>query len=1009
MTDVTCTMSLHAMSRAVDAYARQRYVYARDRFRPEDGSQTARAGMIAIKGSYPSHVLGELVACRIDELQRPPISDGEVAADLARRQRLATLIALYHAGTARPGPAPTFALGWQRRHTDGPIDLYAGGNALSVTRPDGQAVLTVPVGGRGRRLPVGGLAAELRSTPCWTRIDGITDGLVVEATATQQPDRLHPSLEDCLLRAWHEPFAWLLMAEPIPPDVVATEAARIGELQRDASTRGSPGYAVRTARLAHRHQELHQAQSTGLWHVWLIAGGTSPAAAVSVAGLLAASADLSSLPYVLAPTATTGALDEILDARLDGPDRASPFAASSALVASLGRGPNEEIPGVRLTLRPPFDVTTEPASGAPGLRLGRLLDRNRAEVDDVHIPRDSLNRHMLVAGATGSGKSHTLRGLLEQASQVGLPWLVIEPAKAEYRLMASRLGPGSVLAIRPGDPDAIPAGLNPLEPAAGFPLQTHVDLVRALFTGAFQSEEPFPQVLSAALTRCYDDLGWDLALGEPKNPALTPRYPTLTDLQRTAERVVADIGYGREVTDNVLGFIRVRLASLRLGTTGRFFEGGHPVDFAALLQHNVIVEIEDVGDDRDKAFLMGTMLIRLIEHLRVQQHPTTGLRHLTVVEEAHRLLRRAEQPGPAAQAVELFAGLLAEIRAYGEGLIIAEQIPSKLVPDVIKNTAVKIVHRLPALDDRDTVGATMNLTEPQSRYLVTLQPGTGALFTDGMDFPLLVQIPDTTALEATTAAIIAVPTTVVARRSTTCGLDCVDTPCTLRQVRAAQRMPETEPWLPAWAELSVLAHLTGQPTPYPRQPALDVLTRLPTRLRDCAISHAVDTAVATRSTAIATTHSPAQLAAHIANTMRAYLTGQRVCADEEPEWLATPFRWNLVHHELEKLCHTTPAADRHPRSKEWAQTYRRPIPGDTADQQRQTVRAWFNDDLRDTATCDAIAWGLQTPASIETVVGSRRNAPDWPDRLTETFQTFTECNWAHQYLKPADIPADGNR
>src|SRR6202034_2009386 len=126
-----------------------------------------------------------------------------------------------------------------------------------------------------------------------------------------------------------------------------------------------------------------------------------------------------------------------------------------------------------------------------------------------------------------------------------------------------------------------------------------------------------------------------------------PAYPTLTALQRAAEQVVAEIGCSQRGTDHVLGFIPGPLASLRHGTTGRFLEGGHPLDFGALLAKNVVLEIEDVGDDADKAFLMGTVLIRLVEHLRLTHRTAparTGadgpLRHLTVVEEAHRLLRR---------------------------------------------------------------------------------------------------------------------------------------------------------------------------------------------------------------------------------------------------------------------------------------------------------------------------------------------------------------------------------
>ena len=124
-------------------------------------------------------------------------------------------------------------------------------------------------------------------------------------------------------------------------------------------------------------------------------------------------------------------------------------------------------------------------------------------------------------------------------------------------------------------------------------------------------------MLSAALTRVYEDAGWDLALGETVAADANPGYPSLTDLQRAAIRVVREIGYSQRITDDVLGFIKVRLSSLRLGTTGRFLEGGHQLDFGALLGGNAVLEIEDVGDDSDKAFLMGTVLIRLAEHLRM--------------------------------------------------------------------------------------------------------------------------------------------------------------------------------------------------------------------------------------------------------------------------------------------------------------------------------------------------------------------------------------------------------
>ena len=361
-----------------------------------------------------------------------------------------------------------------------------------------------------------------------------------------------------------------------------------------------------------------------------------------------------------------------------------------------------------------------------------------------------------------------------------------------------------MITIRPGDPQAAPAGFNPLRPADGFPLQTHLDLTRSLFLAAFEADEPFPQVLSAALTRCYEELGWDLALGEPRVPGHRPRYPTLGDLQRVAELVVDQIGYGKEITDNVRGFIKVRLSSLRLGTTGRFFEGGHPLDFAELMRRNVVFEIEDVGDDRDKAFLMGGAAhpAHRAPAGGGPRRPGPGRAGACATSASSR--RRTgccaapSRPGPAAHAVELFASLLAEIRAYGEGLIIAEQIPGKLVPDVIKNTAVKIMHRLPAADDREAVGATINLTDRQSQFLVTLPPGAAAVFADGMDQPVLVRMPDGTDPRARRPDATAPADAIIGRRSETCGADCLrQRRARLRDIRTAQRLLEDQPWISA--------------------------------------------------------------------------------------------------------------------------------------------------------------------------------------------------------------------
>jgi DNA helicase HerA-like ATPase len=1010
-------------------------------------------------------VLNELGAYRITEIPRragagsgrhPPDEPG----DTTRAQRVAALTAAYHAGAEAKGDgAGTLAVGWVRHEAGGPVQVLAAGAALVGSEDDEDAYLTLPGGARAEPLPRGALAGLMARLPAWRAIAGISDGLLASGLladglmtgglmtggAARLPGQLPPTLEECLLAVWPGPFGWLLVAEPLSPaetGEVADELARLGRYAADDRD-SFPEQAVAGRRLSLRHAEVRAGLSAGWWRVRLLAGGADAGAASRVAGLVCASADLDGLPYALVPASGDPAggipagepgrpagrgLREILDDQGPAPPGgdavpACPFYASTGLLAALTRPPERELPGIRLTLRSEFDVTQERGPGPEAIAVGTVLDRYRRPAGPLALSLSSLHRHVLVSGAAGSGKSQTVRSMLEAAARAGIPWLVIEPAKAEYRLMAARLaaaaGPGGPLArvvrIRPGESDSIAAGLNPLEPALDadgrrFPLQAHADLVKALFLASFRSEDPFPQVLSAALTRVYEEAGWDLALGETAVADPSPGYPSLTDLHRAAIRIVAEIGYSQQVADDVLGFVRVRLSSLRLGTAGRFLEGGHQLDFGRLLGTNAVIEIEDVDDDGDQAFLTGAVLIRLAEHLRMAHRAdpavpvAPGLRHLTVLEEAHRLLRcpaNGAPGGAAAQAAEMFGGLLAEVRAYGEGIILTERIPERLLGDVIRNTAVKITHRLPAAGDRDAVGATMNMTPAQNRFLVTLGPGEAAVFADGMDFPLLARMPAEEPAKgpAGEGATATSPAGVVSPRSVTCGGECSARPCTLRDMRVAQRALEEYPAIRLWAELSVLAHLTGWPMPVPRTALLALLQVMPDRLRDCAISHGVDTAVGVRVPVIAGRVSPVGLASHVSTAIRSRIArGSWLCQREEPKWLAPAYMWTLVLDALKSADRKQPGAGPHPRSAEWERTYGQAITGDTGARQVGTVQRWYDAAQRDGWEVRAVAFGVDAFSSVERAVGARSEDDDFDERLSGYLDQFVDCRWPRLYL-----------
>jgi hypothetical protein len=233
----------------------------------------------------------------------------------------------------------------------------------------------------------------------------------------------------------------------------------------------------------------------------------------------------------------------------------------------------------------------------------------------------------------------------------------------------------------------------------------------------------------------------------------------------------------------------------------------------------------------------------------------------------------------------MFAAMLAEIRAYGEGLVIAEQIPSKLIPDVIKNTAVKIVHRLPARDDREAVGATMNITDDQSAYLVTLPPGQAAVFTDGMDFPVLARLPDRSGNEQA-AGEVRGPDRIVMPFFGRCvspyGYPLV--PHSHGDVLRARAALERSPRLRLWVELSTVAHVVSKQRPVCPETVREELARVPPELHEIALACAIDDAVAERSAVVVPYFDPVRLCMHLHHGLTDLIEGGIGCRQNEPEW-----------------------------------------------------------------------------------------------------------------------------
>lgn len=414
-----------------------------------------------------------------------------------------------------------------------------------------------------------------------------------------------------------------------------------------------------------------------------------------------------------------------------------------ALIAGL---PQREVIGMKLREQVEFGLNYEKPEKEDCIDLGNLLqDGVEVKTSPVYLDKDSLDKHVFVAGVTGSGKTTTCHRILLQSQ---LPFLVIEPAKTEYRILKQEEACKDLLVFTLGNDQVAPFRLNPFELQPKESIDAHIDMIKASMEASFEMEAAEPQLIEAALYRCYEKKGWDVNLTlntkykDPYAPGCAS-FPTISDLLVEVKHVVEEQGFDDRLRDEYNGSIRAMLQSLTLGAKGAMLNTPRSIDIASLLDKKVVLELENIRNGNEKALIMGFILAAFNEAIRErfakdgQEHA-----HILLVEEAHRLLSRW-QPGDGLNkklGVETFSDMLAEIRKYGESLIIVDQIPNKMAPDVLKNTNTKIIHRIFAQDDKEAVGNTMALDTDQKRFLSSLLTGQAVVFSDGYEKAVLVKI-----------------------------------------------------------------------------------------------------------------------------------------------------------------------------------------------------------------------------------------------------------------------------
>lgn len=373
------------------------------------------------------------------------------------------------------------------------------------------------------------------------------------------------------------------------------------------------------------------------------------------------------------------------------------------------------------------------------LYLGKYLHQETK----INFPIAYLNRHTLVAGTNGSGKTTTCFQILSQLYEKKIPFLIIEPAKAEYRTLIESPIKSQLLVFTLGDESVSPFRLNPLEIFPGVRVESHISYLKESFQAALPTFGILPSLIEESLLNIYLAKGWNLIDRGKKND--TREMPTLGELYDEIIRVTNERGYSEKTAQDIRAAATGRIGSLLRGSKGRMLNTRRSIPIELIMNHPVVLELESLNDE-EKALVMLFILTSVREYCRVNRS-NSDLHHVTLIEEAHRVMSvtshvadRENQADTAAAAVGMVSAALSEVRAYGEGFIIAEQIPSRLAEDALKNTNLKIIHRLPGEDDRNSIGATMNMEEEQRTYLIKLQSGQAAIFMDRYERPIFIDV-----------------------------------------------------------------------------------------------------------------------------------------------------------------------------------------------------------------------------------------------------------------------------
>lgn len=363
----------------------------------------------------------------------------------------------------------------------------------------------------------------------------------------------------------------------------------------------------------------------------------------------------------------------------------------------------------------------------------------------VELDVEKLSGHIFVTGSTGSGKSNTVYQLLDQLNKNDVKFLVIEPAKGEYKNVFGHRDDVRVFGTNPKQAELL--RINPFKfPASGdnaIHVLEHIDRLIEIFNVCWTMYDAMPAMLKKAMLEAYRASGWNLETS--CNAISDELFPSFADLLEQLKKAIDESDYSAEIKSNYKGALVTRVESLTNGLNKQIFSSDE-IDNAVLFDGNVVVDLSRVGSQETKSLIMGILVMRLGEYrMATATKMNEDLKHITVLEEAHNILRATTGEGDggsnmAAKSVEMLSNAIAEMRTFGEGFIIADQSPSAVDISAIRNTNTKIIMRLPDEADRRLAGKASGVTDEQLEEIAKLPKGVAVVYQNDWLEPILCRV-----------------------------------------------------------------------------------------------------------------------------------------------------------------------------------------------------------------------------------------------------------------------------